>query len=70
MCDYLNLAISSVPKNKVEGEGADKVKKSLVTDRSTLVSLYQGVVMTQKELEKALAAQGIKKVVSFLAVDR
>jgi hypothetical protein len=26
--------------------------------------------MTQKELEKALAAQGIKKVVSFLAVDR
>jgi hypothetical protein len=26
--------------------------------------------MTQKELEKALAAQGIKKVGSFLAVDR
>ena len=33
VCDYLNLAISSVPKDKVEGEGADKVKKSLVTDR-------------------------------------
>lgn len=26
------------------------------------MSLYQGVVMTQKELEKVLGAQGIKKV--------
>ena len=26
VCDYLNLAISSVPKDKVEGEGADKGK--------------------------------------------
>ncbi|KAK8830029.1 hypothetical protein WA556_000672 [Blastocystis sp. ATCC 50177/Nand II] len=51
VCDYLSMAVSSVAKEKVEGEAADK----------TLVSLYQGVVMTQKELEKVLGAQGIKQ---------
>ena len=25
VCDYLNLAITSVPKDKLEGEAADKV---------------------------------------------
>ena len=33
VCDDRSLAISSVPKDKVAGEGGDKVKKSLVTDR-------------------------------------
>ena len=51
VCDYLNMAVASVPKEKVEGDEADK----------TLVSLYQGVVMTQKELDKVLSAQGITK---------
>ena len=33
VCDYLNLAISSVPKESVEGEGADKVEVTSAVDR-------------------------------------
>ena len=32
VCDYLNLAITSVPKDKLEGETADKVELGLVFD--------------------------------------
>ena len=33
VCDYLSLAISSVPKESIEGEGADKVRMMFAVDQ-------------------------------------
>ncbi|KAK8789803.1 hypothetical protein WA158_006583 [Blastocystis sp. Blastoise] len=51
VCDNMDLALKHVPKNEIEGDKPN----------ASLVSLYQGLIMTQQELTKVLGSQGIVK---------
>ena len=51
VCDNMELALKHVPKEEVTGENANK----------HFVALYQGLLMTDKELTKALGTEGIVK---------